>query len=215
MLQCVCINCITVLIHFCLQCSLCQSFSVVDLLWAPFSSFSAIQSLGVLNGAQLFSLNKEELRIVIPDEGSRLYSQILVQKSILEVCPVLWMYWVRLCLGHMCFIIFLFWLTLCILSFPGCAQSHWTGGCDAETKAEVWPGSAESSLLKAISTFTKQMWHQGSLDRGVKCCLELCVERRCKPQTLIMMIIPDQQVIRVTPYFCFSYIFFIISMIFL
>ncbi|XP_029015569.1 epidermal growth factor receptor kinase substrate 8-like protein 1a isoform X2 [Betta splendens] len=47
-------------------------------------SSSAIKTLGVLNGAQLFSLNKEELRMVTPDEGSRLYSQIMVQKSILE-----------------------------------------------------------------------------------------------------------------------------------
>ncbi|NXC60885.1 EPS8 kinase, partial [Aleadryas rufinucha] len=42
-----------------------------------------VNSLGVLTGAQLFSLNKEELRTVCP-EGSRVYNQITVQKSALE-----------------------------------------------------------------------------------------------------------------------------------
>ncbi|XP_062264081.1 epidermal growth factor receptor kinase substrate 8-like protein 1a [Platichthys flesus] len=43
-----------------------------------------IQGLGILSGAQLFSLNKEELRLVASDDGARVYSQIMVQKSLLE-----------------------------------------------------------------------------------------------------------------------------------
>ncbi|XP_068193752.1 epidermal growth factor receptor kinase substrate 8-like protein 1a [Antennarius striatus] len=42
------------------------------------------QDLGILNGAQLFSLNKAELRHISPDEGARIYSQLMMQKSLLE-----------------------------------------------------------------------------------------------------------------------------------
>ncbi|NWI81993.1 EPS8 kinase, partial [Dryoscopus gambensis] len=53
--------------------------------WLQSKGFNpvTVNSLGVLTGAQLFSLNKEELRTVCP-EGSRVYIQITVQKSALE-----------------------------------------------------------------------------------------------------------------------------------
>ncbi|XP_043957670.1 epidermal growth factor receptor kinase substrate 8-like protein 1 isoform X1 [Gambusia affinis] len=54
--------------------------------WLRGKGFSdpTVQCLSVLTGAQLFSLNKEELRAVLPDEGVRVYSQLTVQKSLLE-----------------------------------------------------------------------------------------------------------------------------------
>ncbi|XP_047428765.1 epidermal growth factor receptor kinase substrate 8-like protein 1a [Mugil cephalus] len=54
--------------------------------WLTTKGFSqhTVQLLGHLTGAQLFSLNKEEFRKVLPDEGTRVYSQIMVQKALLE-----------------------------------------------------------------------------------------------------------------------------------
>ncbi|XP_072233543.1 epidermal growth factor receptor kinase substrate 8a isoform X1 [Leuresthes tenuis] len=54
--------------------------------WLEAKGFSpvTISSLGVLTGAQLFSLNKEELRTVCPDDGARVFSQVSVQKAALE-----------------------------------------------------------------------------------------------------------------------------------
>uniref|UniRef100_A0A4W4FQN6 Epidermal growth factor receptor kinase substrate 8-like protein 1 n=1 Tax=Electrophorus electricus TaxID=8005 RepID=A0A4W4FQN6_ELEEL len=54
--------------------------------WLQVKGFSTvtINSLGVLSGAQLFSLNKDELKTVCPDDGPRVYSQVTVQKAALE-----------------------------------------------------------------------------------------------------------------------------------
>ncbi|XP_015246599.1 PREDICTED: epidermal growth factor receptor kinase substrate 8-like protein 1 [Cyprinodon variegatus] len=54
--------------------------------WLTAKGFSqeTVQSLGVLNGAQLFSLQNEELCQVCPSEGEHVYIQILGQKALLE-----------------------------------------------------------------------------------------------------------------------------------
>ncbi|XP_005259077.1 epidermal growth factor receptor kinase substrate 8-like protein 1 isoform X1 [Homo sapiens] len=54
--------------------------------WLQAKGFSSgtVDALGVLTGAQLFSLQKEELRAVSPEEGARVYSQVTVQRSLLE-----------------------------------------------------------------------------------------------------------------------------------
>ncbi|XP_076851719.1 epidermal growth factor receptor kinase substrate 8-like protein 1a [Brachyhypopomus gauderio] len=54
--------------------------------WLRAKGFSdlTVNNLGILSGAQLFSLNKEELCTVSPQEGARVYSQIMVQKATLQ-----------------------------------------------------------------------------------------------------------------------------------
>ncbi|KAL8186598.1 UNVERIFIED_CONTAM: Epidermal growth factor receptor kinase substrate 8-like protein 2 [Gekko kuhli] len=54
--------------------------------WLEANSFSkgTVDHLGILTGAQLFSLNKEELKKVCGEEGARVYSKITVKKSLLE-----------------------------------------------------------------------------------------------------------------------------------
>ncbi|XP_069918880.1 epidermal growth factor receptor kinase substrate 8-like protein 1 isoform X3 [Oryctolagus cuniculus] len=54
--------------------------------WLQAKGFSAgtVEALGTLTGAQLFSLQKEELRAASPEEGVRVYSQVTVQRALLE-----------------------------------------------------------------------------------------------------------------------------------
>ncbi|XP_077449486.1 epidermal growth factor receptor kinase substrate 8a isoform X3 [Stigmatopora argus] len=54
--------------------------------WLEAKGFAptTIGSLGVLTGAQLFSLNKDELKTVCPEDGARVFSQVTVQKAALE-----------------------------------------------------------------------------------------------------------------------------------
>lgn len=49
-----------------------------------------VAALGALTGAQLFSLQKEKFRELSPEEGARVYSQVLVQRSLLEVSRDAW-----------------------------------------------------------------------------------------------------------------------------
>lgn len=54
--------------------------------WLQAKGFSSrtVDALGVLTGAQIFSLQKEEFRAVSPQEGTRVYSQVTVQRALLE-----------------------------------------------------------------------------------------------------------------------------------
>lgn len=54
--------------------------------WLNSKGFSklTVTSLGVLSGAQLFSLTREELQQVCHADGARVYSQLMVQKSNLQ-----------------------------------------------------------------------------------------------------------------------------------
>uniref|UniRef100_H9GNP9 Uncharacterized protein n=1 Tax=Anolis carolinensis TaxID=28377 RepID=H9GNP9_ANOCA len=54
--------------------------------WLEAKGFNpfTVKAFGVLSGAQLFSLQKEEFKAVSPEEGARVYSQVTVQRALLE-----------------------------------------------------------------------------------------------------------------------------------
>ncbi|KAG8140470.1 hypothetical protein E2320_003159 [Naja naja] len=43
-----------------------------------------VSALGILNGTQLLSLQKNEFRAIHPEEGPRVYSQVTIQKALLK-----------------------------------------------------------------------------------------------------------------------------------
>jgi epidermal growth factor receptor kinase substrate 8 len=54
--------------------------------WLTSLKFSEItvESLGELNGAQIFTLNKDELRQICDDEGNLVYSKLRIQQNLNE-----------------------------------------------------------------------------------------------------------------------------------
>uniref|UniRef100_A0A3Q2VXB6 EPS8 signaling adaptor L1a n=1 Tax=Haplochromis burtoni TaxID=8153 RepID=A0A3Q2VXB6_HAPBU len=79
--------------------------------WLTAKGFSAVtvESLGILNGAQLFSLNKEEFVAVAPEEGENVYSHIMAEKTLLKVCSLFFFFksrctslcvFAKICLGE-------------------------------------------------------------------------------------------------------------------
>lgn len=62
-----------------------RSDRLAGLTTPPLPLLRTVDALGVLTGAQIFSLQKKEFRAVSPQEGARVYSQVTVQRALLEV----------------------------------------------------------------------------------------------------------------------------------
>lgn len=151
------------------DCILCKCYHDVDCLlfrvWLQshlcFVSLRTVSCLGVLTGAQLFSLNKEELRAVIPEEGARVYSQLTVQKSLLEV-NYFFLSPHCMLLENNTFDSFIFICSNLFSFSAGCQEGHRVGGSHGETENEGWSETREQHIVRS-----RCLHHEKCLMRGL------------------------------------------------